>query len=115
MEIAAQQAFEQAKYERTLRNQIDLAKAKYLSLSTFGYNGGMFIANTELVQFAKLMIDENKIKHPILDKNNNPIMIEDFHDFYAILLGRYTEILNEYYVEYEKLKNARTTEAVINV
>ena len=80
-----------------------------------GHNGGIFQIDPQLIQLIKFLIDDGRSMHPILDFNENPIMIEDLEEFYTKITGRYSEALNEYYFDYEKLKQARDTKAVIDV
>jgi len=114
MDNTVKEVFEFAKFQKTLQNQRDILKLKLESYLTFGYNGGLFKANPETIQFVKLLIDEGNETHPLLDLNDNPILIEDLKDLLTILLGRYKESTNEYYAEYSKLKKARNTKALVD-
>lgn len=107
-------AFEQAKYQQVLFNQRELLKAKTQTNLQIGYNGGMFKITPALIQFIKTFIESGYNKLPIIDDNNNPVLIEDTQEFLDEILGRYVEVVNDYYVEYEKIKSARTVEKLLN-
>lgn len=99
-------AFDFSKYQRVLQNQRDLLKIRVDTRSTVGYNGGLFKANPDTIVFLKLLLDEGKVEQPLMDINENPIMV-NLQNLYDELVGRHTEVMNEYYNEYVKLQNSR--------
>lgn len=69
-----------------------------------GYNGGLFKVTPELLSFVYILPLLTVI---IKDSYNNPVKIEDSQDFYLKATQKYHEVMNEWYVEYEKLKKIR--------
>jgi len=50
-----------------------------------------------------------------LDKNNEPVLIENMDKFVESIDECHTEALNGYYETYDRLRNARTSEELIEV
>jgi hypothetical protein len=105
--------FERTKLQRVARNQRELLKAKINERLTIGRNGGMFSITPELIMFVKLLLDEGKKQHPLLDKNGYPVMIEDMQEFYDDILGRFTEVTNEAWVEHKSIRGSSTVEELL--
>lgn len=98
-----------------IQNQIALLKLKAKNCLQISINGGLFIITSELMTHVQLYIMKEYSKDPLdlpgaifLDKNDNPIKIDDLADFLNKMLEREVEVLNEYYVEYEKLKQLKS-------
>jgi hypothetical protein len=52
---------------------------------------------------------------PLLDVNNNPIMIEDLQVFKDEIFDRYFTTTLEYYEQYELLKKSRSVEKLLDL
>ena len=85
------------------------------TMLTIGFNGNMFTAKLELINFVKQLLDLNVRQYIFLDDNENPVLITDLLEFHSRLLSTYTEALNEYYVENEKLKKLRDTKKLVGL
>jgi len=107
-------ALEFANYRVTLNNQRDAIRAKAESLLNYSINGGTFTIDRTLIAFCKTLIDEQLEECILLDDYNNPIRI-DLLVFYEEILSRYSETTNDYYIEYEKIKAARSVSKVIDI
>lgn len=107
-------ALEFANYRVTMNNQKEQLKAKAEGLLIYSINGGSFKIDRSLITFCKALIDSNEKSVVLLDVYNNPILIE-LESFYDEILSRYIEVTNDYYVEYEKLRKARKTHAVLDL
>ena len=70
-------------------------------------NGGIFDITSDLLLLVKLYIDLGYKDIILMDKNRNPIKIADLHSFLEELIERHIEIMNEYYVRYESLKDQK--------
>lgn len=105
--------FDRTKLQRVARNQRELLKDKINERLTIGRNGGMFYITPELIMFVKLLLDEKKTQHPLLDLNGYPVMIEDMKEFYDDILGRFTEVTNEAWVEHKKIRETSTVEDLL--
>ena len=106
-------ALEFANYRTTLNNQKAQLKAKTQSLLSYSINGGSFTIDIPLLTFCKQLIDEGHEEVVLLDIYQNPIKIE-VEKFYNEIQSRYFEVLNEYYVEYEKIRKARKVHKVLD-
>jgi hypothetical protein len=108
------QALEFANYRVTLNNQQAALRAKTQSLLSYSINGGTFTIDRTLLNFCKLLLDEQQTDAVLLDIYNNPIKI-DIKSFYSEILSRYFEVTNDYYAEYEKLRKSRKVHKVLNL
>tara|TARA_Y100001972_G_C7597443_1_gene299402 strand:- start:630 stop:1007 length:378 start_codon:yes stop_codon:yes gene_type:complete len=107
-------ALEFANYRITLNNQKAQLKAKTQSLLSYSINGGTFTIDIPLLTFCKQLIDEGHNDVVLLDIYQNPVKV-DVKKFYNEIQSRYFEVLNEYYVEYEKIRKARKVHKVLDL
>ncbi len=107
-------ALEFANYRVTLNNQQSALRAKTQALLSYSINGGTFTIDRSLINFCKLLLDENQTQAVLLDIYQNPIMI-DVKGFYEEILSRYFEVTNDYYAEYEKLRKSRKVHKVLDL
>lgn len=114
MSAKLSKALEFANYRVTLNNQQEVLRAKSRSLLSYSYNGGTFNIDQSLITFVKLLIDAGRDQAVLLDIYHNPIMVE-VDEFYEEILSRYIEITNEYYSEYEKLRQSRKVHKIIDI
>jgi hypothetical protein len=108
------QALEFANYRVTLNNQQAALRAKTQSLLSYSVNGGTFTIDRTLINFCKLLLDEQQPSAVLLDIYNNPILVE-VKPFYDEILSRYFEVTNDYYAEYEKLRKSRKVHKVLDL
>jgi len=114
MSAKLSKALEFANYRVTLNNQKEALRAKAHSLLSYSINGGTFTIDRTLISFCRNLIDEQLVEAILLDDYNNPIKIE-IVEFYEEILSRYSETTNDYYVEYEKIKKARSVNKVVDI
>lgn len=107
-------ALEFANYRVTLNNQRSALRAKIESLLSYSVNGGTFTIDTTLLTFCKQLIDEGEQDVVLLDIHSNPILV-DLESFYEEIRSRYFEVVNDYYIEYEKLRKARKVHKVLDL
>jgi hypothetical protein len=109
-------ALEFSDYRQTLNQQRIQINDKLISDITFGHNGGMFKITPALINFLELLISKDRKKNvPILDINDNPIMIADLEEFRDDIFDRYLTAVNVYYIEYENLKKSRTVKKLLDL
>lgn len=108
-------ALEFSNYRLTLANQKQNLKHRMNTMLTIGYMNSMFTAKLELINFIKILIDSQVEKYIFLDDNQSPVLVNNLKEFYSKLLSAYTEALNEYYVEFEKLKKQRNTKGLVGI
>jgi hypothetical protein len=107
-------ALEFANYRVTLNNQQAALRAKTQSLLSYSINGGTFTIDRTLINFCRLLQDEQQASAVLLDIYNNPIKVE-VKSFYDEILSRYFEVTNDYYAEYEKLRKSRKVHKVLDL
>lgn len=116
MDAQLQQALEFSNYRQTLAIQRKTLKERIDSKLTYGYNGGIFKIDRSLITFTQMMLDQGRTEGvPILDSNENPILITDVEKFRDEILDRYFTSTLEYYESYEKLKKSRTVEKLVDL
>lgn len=104
-----------SKYRQTLNNQIELLKRRKDSLLNFSTNGGTFLIRPELMFLVQKLIDAGRTESILLDKNNIPIKIDNLESFLEDIDDRYFNVINDYSTEYEKLRQARNVESILDL
>jgi hypothetical protein len=109
MESTLEKVLEFSSYRKNIELQKKILKDKLLSDLTIGYEGGMFRIDQSLITFLQFLIDNNRIDQvPVIDINNNPVMISNTISFRDHILEIYFFSTNHYLVEFEKLKSKRS-------
>lgn len=116
MQEILKQALDFSNYRYTLAIQRKLLKENIDSKLTFGYNGGIFKINLELMTFVQMLLDQDRRSGIVLlDVNENPILIDDLEKFKTEIFDRYFSITFEYYESYEKIKKSRSIEKLSDI
>lgn len=115
MDDKLKEALEFSNYRLTLNNQKQNLKQRMNTMLTIGYSNSMFTARLELINFVQHLLDKKVEQFVFVDDNENPVLITALEDFHAKLFSAYTEALNEYYNDYEKLKKQRTTKGLVGL
>lgn len=116
MDDRLQAALDFANYRQTFTIQHKTLKEKIQAKLTYGYNGGIFKINRELICFVRFLIDRGRISSVVLlDINENPIIIDDIEKFQDEIMDRYFSATNEYFEEYQQLKKSRSVEKLIDL
>ena len=108
-------SLEFSKYRQTLNNQIELLKTKTNSLLNFSINGGTFLIRPELMFLVHRLIENGRTESILLDKNDIPVKIDNLEDFLEDIDDRYFNVINEYSAEYEKLRQSRSVESILDL
>jgi hypothetical protein len=109
MDNKLKSALEYADYHKSLTAQRLFLKEKLDAELTFGFNGGIFKINHELINFINFLIESDRLELvPILDSNKNPVMINNLKEFQVIIMDKYFSATASYIDQVEKLKKART-------
>jgi hypothetical protein len=86
MDAQLKQALDFANYRQTFSIQKRTLKEKIQAKLTYGYNGGIFKIDRILIVFVQMLIDQERTQGvPLLDANDNPIMIDDLLSFSIFL------------------------------
>jgi hypothetical protein len=116
MDAQLKQALDFANYRQTFSIQKRTLKEKIQAKLTYGYNGGIFKIDRVLIVFVQMLIDQERTQGvPLLDANDNPIMIDDLLAFKDEIVDRYFTATFEYYEQHESLKKSRSVEKLLDL
>lgn len=116
MDDILKKALDFSNYSQTLNLQRRIIKEKLDLKLTYGASGGIFKIDQSLITFVQLMLDKNRSSNvPLIDSNNNPILISDLQQFSDDILDLYFSATAEYFHEYEKIKKSRTIEKLVDL
>lgn len=116
MEDQLKQALDFSNYRQTFSIQRKTLKEKIDAKLTYGINGGIFKINQSLISFVQMLLDLGRTTSvPIIDSNDNPILIEDLEKFKDEILDRYFTATLEYYESFQELKKSRSVEKLLDL
>lgn len=116
MQEQLKKALEFSNYKQTLSIQRKLLKEKIEAKLTYGFNGGIFKINRDLLNFVQMLLNEGRTSGIVLlDANENPIMVEDLQKFKDEIFDRYFTVTNEYFEQYQTLKKSRSVEKLLEL
>ena len=114
----------------TLDSQIELSRLRFRAARRFAHNGGVWTITRELLVYVYGEIKRRQVTlHPrvsgvenytlpvsavLLDDREIPVLVEDLEKFLTEITARYHEALNEFFQDYQRLSQARTTEEVVD-
>jgi len=110
-----EKALQFSNYRTTLYAQLETLKLKTQNDLMYSHNGGTFKISRELISFCHTLIGDDQSDTILLDVNDLPILISDLKTFTDDIYSKYFEAMNEYYVEYEKLRKARKVSAIVDL
>lgn len=114
MDERLKKALDISNYRSSFELQKKTIKEKLKSKLTFGYNGGLFKIDRDLICFVDFLIKNGRESNvPVLDSNSNPILVEDINQFKIEILDRYFSGCNSYFEDLEKLKKNRSVEKLV--
>jgi hypothetical protein len=109
-------ALDFSNYRQTLAIQRKTLRERIEGKLTYGHSGGIFKIDRILLAFVQMLIDQGRTENvPLIDQNENPILIPDLQQFRDEILDRYFTSTYEYHEEYEKIKSSRTVEKLLNI
>ena len=116
MEDQLQKALDFSNYRQSFAIQRKVLKEKIDAKLTYGINGGIFKIDRSLIAFVQMLIEQGRTSGvPLLDSNDNPILIEDLNSFKDEILDRYFTSTLEYYEQYQNLKKSRSVEKLVDL
>jgi hypothetical protein len=101
-------ALEYSNYKVAVFQQKQNLKLRLENLLTFAHNGGMFKITQELISFVSSLLQKDVQEVVLIDSRENPVKISNLEEFYDTILSQYFEATNEYHLEFEKLRKARS-------
>jgi len=109
-------ALDFSNYRQTLAIQRKTLRERIEGKLTYGNSGGIFKIDRTLLVFVQMLIDQGRTENvPLIDQNENPILILDLQEFQDEILDRYFSATYEYHEEYEKIKSSRTVEKLLKI
>lgn len=116
MDEKLEKAFGVANYLATLSNQKRIIKEEFNQKLIHYVNGGTFLINRELINFAKVLVDMGNTKDiTFLDVNDLPVVIDDVSKFLDTILVTYFEAINEYSVRLAEIKSKRRLSDIVEL
>lgn len=116
MDERLKQALDFSNYRQTLSIQRKTLKEKINAKLTYGCNGGLFKIDRSLITFVQMLIDQGRTENvPLIDVNENPILIVNLTEFRDEILDRYFTATYEYLEEYQKIKSSRSIEKLLDL
>lgn len=116
MDRRLEKALDFSNYQHSLSLKRRTLKETMNSKLIYGYKGGLFKIDRTLISFVQMLIDIGRSENiPLMDENDNPILIEDLNKFRDDILERYFLLMFEYHEEYQKIKNNRSVEKLVDL
>ena len=109
-------ALDFSNYRQTLAIQRKTLKERINAKLIYGINGGLFKIDQSLIAFVQMLIDQGRTENvPLIDINENPVLISDLTAFRDEILDRYFTSTYEYVEEFQKIKASRTVEKLLDL
>ena len=116
MDSPLKKALEFANYRQTFSIQRQTLKEKIDAKLTYGVGGSIFKIDRSLLAYVQMLIDQGRIEGvPLIDSNDNPVLIQNLEEFRDEILDRYYTATLEYYEQYEALKKSRSVEKLLDL
>lgn len=116
MDSSLKQALNFANYQNTLSVHQKTLREKIDAKLTYAVNGGIFKIDQTLIAFVQMLVDQGRSSGvPLLDINFTPVLIDNLEDFRDEILDRYFSSTLEYYSDYQKLKQQRSVEKLLDL
>lgn len=115
MDKQLKEALDFANYQQTFSIQKKVLKERMMAKLTYGFNGGLFRIDRNLLTFVDMLCTKDRTSGVILlDANENPVLVEDLNEFSEEIFRRYFEVTNEYFEQNQKIKKSRSVEKLIS-
>lgn len=116
MDDRLKNALDFANYRQTLATQRKTLKETNEAELTYGHAGGIFKIDRTLLTFVQMLLDQGRTENiPILDINNTPILVSNLEEFKNEIFDRYFSTTFKYLESYNKLKNSRSVEKLVDL
>jgi len=116
MDAQLKAALDFANFRQAFSIQQKILKEKIQAKLTYGYNGGIFYIDRELICFVQMLLDKNRTNSVVLlDINKNPIVIDDLKKFQDEIMDRYFTATNEYLEDFQRIKKSRSVEKLLDL
>lgn len=113
MDQRLQKALEFSNHRKVLSNLRQDLRLMVEARLRYSINGGIFDIDRTLITFSRMLLDDGRVEVVLIDRNNNPILIENIKEFYDEIFSRYFEATNMYHTEYSRLRSCRTVDDLL--
>lgn len=116
MDARLEKALEFSKFRHSQYLEKRRLQEKLQADLTIAHNGGLFTIDRTLIVFLNQVTPEAGTGSiTLLDNNLVPVLIADLVAFRRDVLDKYTKVIAQYYVDYERLRRARTPQALFDL
>lgn len=115
MDSRLEQALEYANYKVTVFQQKENLKLRLENMLTLAHNGGIFRVSDTLISFVDTLLRRDITEVTLIDSRGNPVKVSDLKAFQDEAFTKYFEATNEYQVEFDKLRKARSVKQVTDL
>jgi hypothetical protein len=115
MDDNLRKAFEISNFMSVMADQKRILIEEFNQNTKYFFNGAVFTANKELINFVKTMIDMDQQSIVLIDDNNTPVDVVDPNEFLKELLNVYNFAVNSYFNKFQKLKSSRSVESLLDL
>ena len=105
--------FDKSKYIAVQQNQIQLLKEVVKEKLTVGHLGGLFLIDSELLNFLDLLERSGYDTAVINDMNDNPTEITNIKEFKNQCMEKYAQEQNQALAEMRRIRKARTVKELV--
>jgi len=110
-----EKAYDFINFRTTIVNQKHILVSQVEERLTCHLNGGIFKAEPGFIAFIGDLISSGYEMAPIIDLNDNPILIEDLKGFKNMLLSCYVETVQDYWNDWQKIRTERDLKKIADV
>lgn len=115
MDERLEKALDFSNYMVTMYNQKRSLKEKFYQDLIYYYNGAQFTVTKDLISFCNVMNINNQDEMVLVDDNDVPVIIDDLQEFIKNISDIYFTASNNYIYNYNKLKNNRSVEKLVDL
>lgn len=115
MDERLKKALDFSNYMVTLNNKKRVLQEQYEQECVHYYAGGQFSVTQQLISFCQSLVNLDQETAVLIDDNNQPIEIDPLEEFLKDILSVYSTASNRYLVEYNKIKNDRSLEGLLEL
>lgn len=98
-------------HRAALVNQIEHAKQRFRATNVLFWEGHAFDLSYGFIEYVERHREDESVI--LLDRKEEPVLIEDIEEFFDSALEAHAEALNDYYDTYSRLMKAKTAAEVI--
>ena len=114
MDKRLEQALDFSNFRMILTTRQENLKVLMNNKLILNYGGGLFKVTQELIAYVALLIMSGTNELILIDENDTPIKIENLKEFAKEAAKTRDNAVNQYYISYQKLSEARDIRKVID-